>query len=178
MSLKKLLLITSLILAAMFTWTVVFQLLNYTGSEAPETPPPAVQEAPRPVFDITIEKLHQEVNEERTSAGLQALVLSQALNDSATNKCLDMSEFDYWAHKRPDGSEPWQFIQEQQVTYKGAGENLAKDFATSDGIVQGWMNSEGHRANVLNANFEHVGYGVCNDESFGTVVVQFLVDLP
>lgn len=116
--------------------------------------------------DITPVDLLNLTNQERVANGLPALRLDARLNQSATLKAQNMFAENYWAHVSPSGIQPWYWFQQAGYTYKYAGENLAKDFDTSAGAVQGWMNSPGHRANILNANYTDVGFAVQN----GTLV--------
>ncbi len=116
--------------------------------------------------DITPVDLLNLTNQERIANGLPALRLDSRLNHSAGLKAQNMFSEDYWAHVSPSGIQPWYWFQQAGYTYKYAGENLAKDFDTSSGAVQGWMNSPGHRANILNANYTDVGFAVQN----GTLV--------
>lgn len=115
---------------------------------------------------ITIGDLLTETNQQRATAGLPALKLNAQLNQSASLKTGNMFAEDYWAHVSPSGIQPWYWFGQAGYSYAYAGENLAKDFDTSSGVMQGWMNSPGHRANVLNANYAEVGFAVQN----GTLV--------
>jgi len=101
-------------------------------------------------------------NQERTNIGLPTLRSDDQLNSAALAKANDMFEKDYWAHVAPDGATPWAFIYAAGYNYQTAGENLAKGFNTSAGVVAGWMASEHHKENVLNTTFEDVGYAVVN----------------
>ncbi|MDB5178498.1 MAG: hypothetical protein JWN01_441 [Patescibacteria group bacterium] len=116
--------------------------------------------------DITPVDLLNQTNAERAAAGLPALRLDSRLNQSASLKAGNMFAEDYWAHVSPSGIQPWYWFNQAGYPYKYAGENLAKDFDTSAGATQGWMNSPGHRANILNANYTDVGFAVQN----GTLV--------
>lgn len=116
-------------------------------------------------------------NQERTSRGIPALTESQLLDTSATLKADHMFANDYWAHFAPDGTSPWYFFSQVGYKYSAAGENLARDFSTSAGVVAGWMASQGHRDNLLNPNFTEIGIGVENGTLEGeqtTLVVQHL----
>jgi uncharacterized protein YkwD len=115
---------------------------------------------------ITVADLLAQTNAERTAAGLPALTLDTHLNQSATLKSANMFSENYWAHVSPSGLQPWYWFQQAGYSYTYAGENLAKDFDTTSGVMQGWMNSPGHRANILNANYTDVGFSVQN----GTLV--------
>jgi hypothetical protein len=92
--------------------------------------------------------------------------LDARLNQSATLKAQNMFAENYWAHVSPSGIQPWYWFTQAGYSYSYAGENLAKDFDTTSGTIQGWMNSPGHRANILNPNYTDVGFAVEN----GTLV--------
>ena len=112
--------------------------------------------------NITVGDVHALSNVQRESAGVKALALNPTLNQAAANKAAHMFANNYWAHTAPDGTTPWSVISGAGDAYSFAGENLAKNFVTSNGVVNGWMNSPGHRANVLNERFADVGYAVMN----------------
>jgi hypothetical protein len=112
--------------------------------------------------NISVGDVHTLSNAQRSSAGVPNLSLNATLNQAAVNKANHMFANDYWAHTAPDGTIPWSFINGAGYSYSFAGENLAKNFMTSSGVVNGWMNSPGHRDNVLNDRFVDVGYGVVN----------------
>jgi uncharacterized protein YkwD len=115
-------------------------------------------------------------NQQRANNGLAALSYNSRLTQAAQNKAADMFAKNYWAHYAPDGTSPWSFITAAGYSYTTAGENLAKDFDTSSGVVTGWMNSPGHRANILNSSFVDTGVAVMNGTLQGsptTLVVAF-----
>lgn len=116
--------------------------------------------------DITPVELLNQTNQQRAAAGLPAFKLDARLNQSAGLKAGNMFAENYWAHVSPSGIQPWHWFTQAGYTYKYAGENLAKDFDNTSGVVQGWMNSPGHRANILNANYTDIGFAVQN----GTLV--------
>jgi uncharacterized protein YkwD len=116
--------------------------------------------------NITVADLLAQTNQERANVGLPALHLNAKLNQAASLKAGNMFTENYWAHVSPSGIQPWYWFTQAGYTYTYAGENLAKDFATTSGVMQGWMNSPGHKANVLNANYVDVGFAVQN----GTLV--------
>lgn len=111
---------------------------------------------------ITPSELLLLTNQARSSNGLPALRMDSRLNSSAQAKAQNMFAEDYWAHVSPSGIQPWYWFTQANYSYKYAGENLAKDFDTSAGTMDGWMNSSGHRANILNANYVDVGFAVVN----------------
>lgn len=115
------------------------------------------------------------VNDERVQEGLDPVVENSSLNQAARAKAEHMFSHDYWAHVAPDGTTPWDFFAEVNYDYTYAGENLAKDFNTSAGVVAGWMASPSHRSNLLNPEFEEMGIAVVNgvlDGEETTLVVQ------
>jgi uncharacterized protein YkwD len=129
---------------------------------------------------ISISELFSLSNSERTSVGLPAYSLNSTLNQAASAKASNMFEDDYWAHDNPDGTTPWYFIEAAGYSYQSAGENLAKGFNTSAGVVNGWMNSAPHKANVIDADFVDVGYSVMNGVLQGeeTTLVVAMYGLP
>lgn len=112
--------------------------------------------------NITAGDIFNLTNQERVANGLAPLRLDARLNQSAALKAGNMFAENYWAHVSPSGIDPWHWFQQAGYPYTYAGENLAKDFDTSAGTIQGWMNSAGHRANILNANYTDVGFAVQN----------------
>jgi hypothetical protein len=112
--------------------------------------------------DINPSDLLTKTNQERAKAGLSPLHLDAHLNSSAGLKGTDMFTEDYWAHVSPSGIEPWYWFGKAGYAYSYAGENLAKDFDTSAGVMAGWMNSPGHKANILNPHYVDVGFAVQN----------------
>lgn len=105
-------------------------------------------------------------NAERTGHGLAPLGSSAKLNQAAQAKANDMVARNYWSHNTPDGQEPWVFFAEAGYDYQKAGENLAYGFSSSNAAVVGWMNSPGHRANILDSAFSEVGFGFANSGNF------------
>jgi len=125
--------------------------------------------------DITVEKLYQLTNDERAKAGLTRLSYNDKLASAAYNKAQDMFSKNYWAHFAPNGKTPWDFILSSDYKYEYAGENLAKNFLFSDGVVSAWINSQTHRDNILKNQYSEVGYAVVNGTLNGeqtTLVVQ------
>ncbi len=127
--------------------------------------------------DITVDKLYQLTNEERQKNGLATLQYNAKLADAAQKKAQDMFTKNYWAHYSPDGNTPWQFILASGYQYEFAGENLAKNFLFSQGVIDGWMNSQTHRDNILKPEYSDVGFaivnGVLNGEETTLVVQEF-----
>lgn len=115
--------------------------------------------------EMSLSGLLSGTNAARASQGLGALTLDIQLNNAAQMKAQDMASKDYWAHVAPDGTQPWYFFDQAGYTYLRAGENLAYGFSTSQGTVDGWMNSPSHRANIL-GDYRDVGFGIVNAPSY------------
>lgn len=124
--------------------------------------------------ELSSKALLSETNQARADNGLHALTLSDELNNAAQLKLEDMFKQQYWAHVAPDGTTPWHWFEQAGYQYAEAGENLAKNFSTSGGVVSAWMVSPTHRANVLKDTYRDVGFAIKTGELNGrqtTVVV-------
>lgn len=140
----------------------IIPIVLIAWGRTPETPTqtqvfsaPKVIEEPLEVQPTETYVLLDLTNHERVSRGLGALALKQSLVDSAKLKCLDMKARNYWAHNLNDST--WRFF-----TDKGhLGENLARTNESPQKVVQAWMNSPGHRDNIL-GDFTSVGFASCD----------------
>jgi len=112
--------------------------------------------------DVTMEQLLDATNQQRARHGEALLTIDQRLNNAAAEKARDMLANQYWAHVSPSGVTPWNWFKKAGYSYSYAGENLAKGFLTSNGVVTAWMNSTEHRDNVLNEQYTNVGFAVVN----------------
>lgn len=131
--------------------------------------------------NIAINDLFTLTNQKRMDNGLSPLVLNTQLNNAAAGKARDMFTKNYWAHNAPDGTSPWVFVTGAGYNYLYAGENLAKDFGDSVGVVNAWMDSPTHKANILNDKYKEIGFAVENGSLNGgetTLVVQFFGTRP
>ena len=97
------------------------------------------------------------MNEIRAENGLSALTAETSLTAAANCRAKEVSES--FSHTRPDGSSCFTVLREYNVDYMGAGENIAMGFTSAEAVVAAWMNSDGHRANILNASFTKLGVG-------------------
>lgn len=125
--------------------------------------------------DIASDDIVAFTNEERSKHNLSPLKLDPQLAQAAEAKAHDMFLDGYWAHVAPDGTEPWDFVDEAGYVYLSAGENLAKDFNHSSSVVRAWMKSPSHRDNILSSKFGDIGVAVVDGELSGfetTLVVQ------
>ena len=115
------------------------------------------------------------VNQERKKQGLNPLVLNHTLNGVAMEKAFDMKEKNYFSHESPTYGSPFEMLQHFGVKYSYAGENIAAGQKTSQQVMNDWMNSSGHRANILNANYTELGVGYVEGGSKGTYWVQIFI---
>lgn len=106
------------------------------------------------------------VNKERTKAGLSALSMPNKLLEPANTRAKEIKQV--FSHTRPDGRSWSTVLKDYNVSVQTAGENIAYGYNTPEAVVTTWMNSPGHRANILNSNFKNIGIGVYTD-SKGTV---------
>jgi uncharacterized protein YkwD len=116
-----------------------------------------------------------QTNVERAKLNLQPLTVNQKLTEAAVAKANHMFQADYWAHIAPDGTTPWTFIKGAQYDYSVAGENLARDFADTPGMLTAWMNSPTHKENIVNPKYREIGIAVVDGKLQGvetTLVVQ------
>jgi len=116
--------------------------------------------------DFSHSTLLDETNEERIQAKQSSLTIDPKLTAAAQAKAEDMAARNYWAHDTPDGKAPWAFISAAGYSYEVAGENLAYGFNGASEAVVGWMNSPTHRANILNADYQNVGFAVVNSPDY------------
>lgn len=98
-------------------------------------------------------------NQERLNNGCEPLALDDRLQMAAESHSQDMAINDFFSHIAPDGTTPWDRIHAQGYFYSTAGENIAAGYSSPESVVHAWMNSEGHRANILNCGFKVIGVG-------------------
>ena len=108
------------------------------------------------------------VNEERAKHGLSPLIQDWQLSRVARYKSEDMRDNSYFSHTSSTYGSPFTMMKNFGISYKTAGENIAKGYATPAAVVNGWMNSSGHRANILNKSFTHIGVGYVKDGNYWT----------
>lgn len=114
-------------------------------------------------------------NQKRAAEGQPLLKENKALDEAAAAKAADMIARNYWAHNAPNGTEPWSFILNSGYSYLHAGENLARDFSNPTDVVEAWMKSPSHKANLINAKYRDIGVAVIDGQINGvetTLVVQ------
>ena len=148
-----------------------------SGPSAPETPsepeqPDAPSEPDQPSGSTSVLDYEQQVvtlvNAERVKYGLAALTLDETLCGYARVKSQDMHDQGYFSHTSPTYGSPFDMMRAFGVSYRTAGENIAMGYATPAAVVEAWMNSEGHRANILSANYTTLGVGYAADGGYWT----------
>jgi len=116
-----------------------------------------------PQLDSTVSSYEAEVirlvNEIRQQNGLQPLTANWELSRVARYKSEDMRDRGYFSHNSPTYGTPFQMIKAFGISYRTAGENIARGQTSPQAVVKGWMNSSGHRANILNASYKQIGVG-------------------
>jgi uncharacterized YkwD family protein len=108
------------------------------------------------------------VNEQRAANGLAPLTLNEKLSNAARAKSQDMHDNNYFDHNSPTYGSPFQMLTSFGISYRAAGENIAMGYATPEAVVTAWMNSTGHRANILNASYTQIGVGYVASGSYWT----------
>lgn len=108
------------------------------------------------------------VNEIRVQNGLNELKADWQLSRVARYKSQDMKDNKYFSHTSPVYGSPFEMIRNFGISFRSAGENIAKGYSTPQAVVNGWMNSSGHRANILNSSYTRIGVGYVSDGRYWT----------
>nr|WP_028562386.1 CAP domain-containing protein [Paenibacillus pinihumi] len=103
------------------------------------------------------------VNQERSKAGLNSLSTDNKLDKVALDKAKDLYDNNYFDHQSPTYGSPFDMMKSYGVNYNTAGENIAKGQTSPQEVMSQWMNSPGHRANILNNTFKNIGIGYYNN---------------
>lgn len=142
-----------------------------TGDKAPdeENKQPGESESSQTMAEQVLEI----VNQEREKQGLSALTLDVKLTACAELRAEELKEV--FLHERPDGTSCFSVLDENNVMYFTCGENIAYGYRTAQSVMNGWMNSAGHRANILNEDFGKIGVGYFKDGG-NTYWVQMFTD--
>ncbi len=121
-----------------------------------------------------------ETNAARAAASLPPLSRNSVLDEAAQLKADDMAKNGYFAHWSPDGVSPWHWFEVAGYRYAHAGENLAVHFTDSTAVVEAWLDSPSHRANIMNGNYSEIGIGTAKGEfeGYDTVFVVQLFGTP
>lgn len=114
------------------------------------------------------------INVQRKNNGLSELKIDSEVQRVARIKAQDMNDNNYFAHESPTYGSPFQMLNSFKISYKTAGENIAGNSSNS-GAVTAWMNSSGHRANILNSSYNYTGIGVVSNSKYGKLYVQMFI---
>lgn len=127
-------------------------------------------------YQITSEEqeLLNLINEQRKAYGLSALKMDVELQKVAKLKAQDLVKNNYFSHNSPTYGSPFDMMKSFGITYKAAGENIAGN-STLKGAVTAWMNSQGHRDNILSNAYNYTGIGVVDSPIYGKVMVQMFI---
>ncbi|MFD1360755.1 CAP domain-containing protein [Lentibacillus salinarum] len=132
-------------------------------AQAPQQPAEQQQEQQSQSQSQQLSEFEQQVveltNEERTAQGLDPLKIDTELSKVAREKSRDMAYSNYFSHDSPTYGSPFDMMKDFGISYQTAGENIARGQRTPEQVVNGWMNSDGHRENIMNPNFTHIGVG-------------------
>ena len=136
--------------------------IHIDPNAVPEPEPVPIESLEDAVFHLT--------NEERVKEGLSPLKKLSPLMNSAREKSDDMSTNNYFSHTSPTYGSPFAQIQSHGISYKSAGENIGRGYLllSPEAVVMAWMNSPGHRANILNSGFTHIGIGFARKGTYWT----------
>lgn len=122
-----------------------------------------MQKVTIPLAPRSEKKIEEEVlslvNAERAKAGVRPLVLDWQLSRVAKTKSEDMAGNHYFSHQSPTYGSPFDMMKKFGISYKTAGENIAEGQRSAAEVMNSWMNSPGHRANILNGSFTNLGVG-------------------
>ena len=132
--------------------------------------------------DISKESVVAEINRQRADWGLAPLRIDDRLDLAAEDRIADMVAIGYWGHQCPEGHSPFVTLESHDYRHRIAGENLAAGYETTMILVQSWMESPGHRANILSSEFSDIGValiegGTTRRMSGRSVVVIFAREL-
>ncbi|NLH27987.1 MAG: hypothetical protein GX480_06275 [Syntrophomonadaceae bacterium] len=150
--------------------------------QEPQKPEPQPQPQPQPeepgsdVVALTQDeqKMINLVNQERQKYGMKPLKVDYQLVKLARMKSQDMVDKNYFSHQSPTYGSPFDMMKNAGVSYRWAGENIA-GAGTVERAHNALMNSEGHRANILNPNFTHIGVGIVMGGPYGMMFTQMFI---
>ncbi|PGA25045.1 serine protease [Bacillus thuringiensis] len=135
------------------------------AEQKPAEQKPAEEAKSLSEFEQRVVKL---TNAERAKQGLPALKIDTELSKVARIKSEDMQKNNYFDHNSPTYGSPFDMMKKFGISYTSAGENIAQGQRTPEEVVQAWMNSAGHRANILNNGFTHIGVGYVESGNYWT----------
>lgn len=115
------------------------------------------------------------VNQERSKIGLKPLQMDWELSRVARMKSQDMAQKNYFSHTSPTYGSPFDMMKHFGIKFRTAGENIATGQRTPEEVMESWMNSQGHRENILKPDFTHIGVGYYRGGNYGTMWTQMFI---
>lgn len=155
----------------------IHRTLGYLdGSYTPPEEPPAEDPDDQAEYNQMVADILKLTNAERSKAGLPELKMHDEAQELAMIKAKDMYVNSYFDHTSPVYGSPFDMMDEAGLQYRTAGENIAAGYQSAEAVVNGWMNSPGHRANILNPEFTHLGVGYFKtDGGYAHYYVQMFI---
>jgi len=114
------------------------------------------------------------INQQRVNNGLSALKIDNEVQKIAKIKAQDMVSNNYFSHISPTYGSPFDMLNSFKVNYKSAGENIAGNSSNTK-AVNAWMNSPGHKSNILNSSYNYTGIGIVSSPTYGKIFVQMFI---
>ncbi|WP_064091669.1 CAP domain-containing protein [Rossellomorea aquimaris] len=147
-----------------------------TGQPEPPTQEPKTnQDSQAAKSDGFVQQVIDLTNKERSKNGLGALKSDGELSNVAEMKSEDMKEKNYFSHTSPTYGSPFEMMENFGIDYSSAAENIAVGQETPKSVVNAWMNSPGHRKNILNKQVTHIGVGIAKDSGQGIYWTQMFI---
>ncbi|WP_421106074.1 CAP domain-containing protein [Streptomyces sp. NEAU-S77] len=139
-------------------------------SKAPATTAPATKAAASPSAAASSAEAQvvELVNDERAKVGCSPVKVNAKLTEAAEAHSKDMAEHSNMSHTGSDGSQPGDRIEAAGYTWSTYGENVAYGYGSAKSVMEGWMNSSGHKANILNCDFKEIGVGLSGSDNYWT----------
>lgn len=153
-----------------------YQMPTIRRQVVPQQPVAQQPAKQAPIADASVPSEIQQVldlvNQERAKAGVSPLKLSTSLDSMAKVKAEDMRDNNYFSHTSPSYGSPFDMMKKFGISFSTAGENIAAGQQSAADVMGSWMNSPGHRQNILNPSYTEIGIGVAKGGSYGTYWVQ------
>jgi uncharacterized protein YkwD len=149
--------------------------VNPPTSSAPSPKPssaPTTKTSQAPASGSYIDQVVALTNEQRLANGCKALTVNPILTSVAQAHSADMAKRNFFDHNNPDGKSPFDRMTAAGYKYRMAAENIAAGYPTAAAVVDGWMNSQGHRENILNCGLTQIGVGYVTGGSYGSYWTQ------
>ena len=147
---------------------------NNEQQTIPEKVTPEVTEVVTDELTVDEKEVLDLINAEREKVGLKALTIDKEVQNVARLKAKDMVDNNYFSHTSPKYNSPFDMLKNFKVSYRTAGENIAGN-SSNVAAVNAWMNSEGHKENILNTAYNYTGIAVIKSPVYGKIFVQMFI---